>query len=87
MLEEQQQNRMELVDELASSIRKKFVERAEHREKNINRALQESGAKLAFLEQKTALLAASHNRTRLLTYISLTLAVLAVLGQIILYYK
>jgi len=85
--DKQQQDRMELVDDLASSIRKKFVERVEQQERNTNRALQELETKHTFLEQKTALLAASHNRTRLLTYISLTLAGLAVLGQIFLYIK
>lgn len=82
---EVRQSRLELVDSLASSIRKKLVEPAEGRVKLVDCEIKDLKKHLEDLEQKVTLLAARNNRTRLLAGISLAAAVLLILCQIFSY--
>lgn len=81
MPNENPQSRLELVESLASSIQKKLVEPAEGRMEIVNREIIDLSIRVAGLEQKAALLAARHSRTRLLACFSLVMAALLALGQ------
>ncbi|HBC94582.1 MAG TPA: hypothetical protein DCZ10_17215 [Pelotomaculum sp.] len=82
MPNERQQNHLELVESLASSIQKRIVEPAEDRLELVNCEIRDLSARITDLEEKFALLAAKHGRTRLLACISLTAATLMFLAQI-----
>ncbi|TEB05003.1 hypothetical protein Psch_03766 [Pelotomaculum schinkii] len=81
MPNEKRQNHLELVESLASSIQKKLVEPAEDRVELVNCELRDLSARVTDLEEKVALLAAKHGRTRLLACVSLVAAALMFLAQ------
>lgn len=82
MANERQQNRLELVEALASTIQKKFMEPAGDRMELVNCEIKDLSGRVAELEQKMTLLAKSLCRTRLLAYISLVAATLLAFYQL-----
>jgi hypothetical protein len=85
--DEKQQCRLDLIESLATSIQNKLVEPVEGRVEIVNREIMDLSARVASLEQKSALLSARHGRTRLLAYVSLVMASLMALGQVFLYIR
>lgn len=84
MPNDNQRNRLELVESLASSIQKKLLEPAEDRVELVNCAIKDLRGQVAGLEQKVALLTVRHGRTRLMASVSFVAAILLALGQIFL---
>ena len=85
--DEKQQCRLDLIESLATSIQNKLVEPVEGRVEIVNREIMDLSARVAGLEQKAALLAARHGRTRMLACISLVMAALLALGQVFSYIR
>lgn len=82
MPNEKRPNHLELVESLASSIHKKFVEPAEDRVELINNEIRRLNQQMSELEQKLAMLRVKQGRISLIAYLALAGIVLIVLGQV-----